>query len=60
MSDIRNGNALTSLKRAYMAGRKAAMRGTSRESVFYRSPIMEKSWQKGYDGYRKQMKEIKK
>jgi len=48
--------ALTSVKMAFEAGFRACLRGQSIQSVFYKSPLMVKAWERGWTRA-KQLKE---
>ncbi len=51
-----NGNALTSVKMAFEAGAKAALRGVSINKCSYKNPLMIVAFEKGYRKFKKENK----
>jgi ribosome modulation factor len=56
----RNGKALTRAREAYKAGYRAASIGSRRDTCYYKDTLMYMAWIRGYDQFRKRMKEIHK
>jgi hypothetical protein len=51
-----NPSALTSVKMAYEAGAKAALRGARIGSCYYKSPILILAFEKGYRKFKEMEK----